>query len=232
MPLRENNYIIENDVDEIENEKVTKQMRTASLRNNQLPDNYEIEEDPVPKSEQVANEIYETAKEEGLVSDNGPLGGEGATPEEVIDALINEDMPEGAIKNKEEHEKKKVEEFKKVSATRELLFSRTQHTVIVPVETVLNGEKVKLEFEVKRLSESENTHLFNHKLFGKELKDMTDEEYLSSTRFRSEVLAKAVISPKLTAEEWRTKVDYAMLGAVYEEVNRVLTQADDATLFQ
>lgn len=232
MPLKENNYIIDNDVEETENEKVTKQMRTASLRNSQLPDNYEIEDEPLPKNKQVANEIYETAKEEGLVSDNGPLGGEGATPEEVIDALVQEDMPEGAIRNKEEYEEKKVEEFKKVSATRELLFSRTQHTVIVPVETVMNGEKVRLEFEVKRLTESENTHLFNHKLFGKELQDMTDEEYLTSTRFRSEVLAKAVINPHLTAEEWRTKVDYAMLGAVYEEVNRILTEADDATLFQ
>ena len=169
---------------------------------------------------------------EGLVSDNGPLGGEGATPEQVIDALMEEEMPEGAIKNKEEYEDKKVEEFKKVSATRELLFSRTQRTVIVPVETVLDGVKTSLEFEVKRLSESENTHLFNHKLFGKELKDMTDEEYLSSTKFRSDVLAKAVVNPKLTAEEWRTKVDYGMLTAVYEAVNRVLTEADDATLFQ
>lgn len=231
MPLK-NEYIIENDVDEIEEQQFTKQMRSASLRNSQLPDNYEIEEEPMSPSERVSNEIYETAKEEGLVSDNGPLGGEGATPEQVIDALMEEEMPEGAIKNKKEYEDKKVEEFKKVSATRELLFSRTQRTVIVPVETVLDGVKTSLEFEVRRLSESENTHLFNHKLFGKELQDMTDEEYLSSTKFRSDVLAKAVVNPKLTAEEWRTKVDYGMLTAVYEAVNRVLTEADDATLFQ
>ena len=38
-------YVIENDVDEMENLEFKKKMKTATLRNNQLPDNYETEED-------------------------------------------------------------------------------------------------------------------------------------------------------------------------------------------
>ena len=54
MPLK-NEYIIENDVDEIEEQQFTKQMKSASLRNSQLPDNYEIEEEPMSPSERVSN---------------------------------------------------------------------------------------------------------------------------------------------------------------------------------
>ena len=86
---------------------------------------------------------------------------------------------------------------------------------------ILSGEKEIID---DKLVENEEPD--------EESEDMTDEEYLSSTKFRSDVLAKAVVNPKLTAEEWRTKVDYGMLTAVYEVVNRVLTEADDATLFQ
>lgn len=235
-------FIIENDVDDMDKVQFEKKMKTAVLRNNQLPDNYEIEEDTPSVAEQVNREILEEAEKEGLTSDEEYLGGENATPQEVIDAMMNEEMPEGAIKNKEEHEEQKVEKFRKVTATRDLLFSRLERIIPCSIQTVLElpneqgilePQKVELEFEVRRLSESENTHLFNHRLFGKEMADMTDEEYASSVKFRSELLAKAVVGElKMSAEDWRNKVDNGMLTAIYDEVNRVLTDADDATLFR
>lgn len=235
-------YVIENDVDEMDIPKVEKKMKTATLKNGQLPDNYEIQEDDFNKAEQISNEILETAREEGLESSEEYLGGENATPQEVIDAMMNEKMPEGAEKNKEEYEEKKVKKFRKVVATRDLLYNRLKRTVPCSIQTVLEieneygeleAEPVELEFEVRRLTESENTHLYNHKLFGKDIAELTDEEYSQSVKFRSELLSRAVVGElKMTAEQWRTEVDFGLLNAIYDEVNRVLTDADDATLFR
>ena len=235
-------FVIENDVDDMDKVQFEKKMKTAVLRNNQLPDNYEIEEDAPSVAEQVNREILEEAEKEGLTSDEEYLGGENATPQEVIDAMMNEKMPEGAVKNQEEHEEQKLEKFKKVTATRDLLYNRLQRTVPCSIKTVLElpneqgilePQKVELMFEVKRLTEAENTHLYNHKLFGKDIAELTDEEYASSVLFRSELLSRAVVGElAMSAEDWRNKVDNGMLTVIYEEVNRVLTDADDSTLFR
>lgn len=235
-------YVIDNDVDEMDIPKMEKKMKTVSVSNGQLPDNYEIEEETPNKSEQINREIMEAAEQEGLVSEEEYLGGENATPQEVIDAMMNEKMPEGAEKNKKEYEDKKVKKFKKVTATRDLLYNRLKRTVPCSIQTVMEIENedgilepqpIELCFEVRRLTESENTHLYNHKLFGKDIADLSDEEYSQSVKFRSELLSRAVVGElKMTAEQWRTEVDFGVLNAIYDEVNRVLSDADDATLFR
>lgn len=236
------NYIIDNDIEDMDTPKMEKKMKRASVRNSQLPDNYEIEEDAPNISERINQEILEEAEKEGLTSDEGYLGGEGASPQQVIDALVNEEMPEGAIKNKEEYEEKKVQNFRKVIATRDLLHNRLEKTIPCSIVTTMpmineNGEEViepvELEFEVRRLSESENTHLYNHKLFGRDIADLTDEEYSQSIKFRSELLSRAVVGElSMTPSEWSNGVDYSMVNKIYEKVNEVLTDADDASLFQ
>lgn len=240
MGYKPNNqeYIIENDVEDSNNPAFEKQMKEAARLNDGLPDGYEIQEPVQQKS--VMDEIQEAAEQEGLVTDT--LGGENPTTESVIKAMREEGLSAGAQKNKEEYEEKKVEEFIKLTATRDLLMNRTKRTIPVHLKTkmeVLNpktGEyelqNVDLEFKVKRLTESENTHLLNHKLIGKDLADMTDEEYIASSNFRSELLAQAVVEPAFTAEEWRTVVDNGMLSAIYDKVNQILTSADDSVLFQ
>ena len=40
--------------------------------------------------------------------------------------------------------------------------------------------------------------------------EMTDEEYVQSSKFRSKVLEKAVIEPKLTAQEWQTQYSHCV----------------------
>ena len=47
-PNSEKQYIIETDVDESNNVQMKKPMKSAVMRNGQLPDNYELEEEPVP----------------------------------------------------------------------------------------------------------------------------------------------------------------------------------------
>lgn len=233
-----NEYIIENDVEDSNNLSFQKEMKRMGP--NGLPEGYEIEEEPQKKS--VQQEIQEAAEAEGLVAEEEYLGGEGASYEEVIDALENEEMSEGAKKNKEAYEKDKFETFVTVTATRDLLMNKAKRTIPIYIKTSAwvkdekTGEdkliKAKMKFIIKRLTESENTHLLNHKLIGKDLADMTEEEYIQSSHFRSELLAASVIEPSFSAQEWREVVDNGTAAAVYDEVNKILTSADDSALFQ
>ena len=235
-----NNYILENDVEESNNPNFEKEMKQASQRNNGLPEGYEIEEKPQKKS--IQDEIQEAAEAENLVSKDEYLGGEGASHEEVIDALFTEEMSDGAKANKEQYEKDKVENFITVTATRDLLMNKAKRTIPIYIQTSawlpndktgeLELKRVKMKFVIKRLTESENTHLLNHKLIGKELADMTEEEYIQSSHFRSQLLEAAVVEPYFTAEGWRTEVDNGTVTALYDEVNKILTSADDSALFQ
>lgn len=233
MSYKKNEYIIENDVDDMNTPSMVKEA--------QLPDGFEIEETQSPQNNAV-NEIIDTAEKEGLNSDEEFLGGEGASPEEVLNAMKNEGMSEGARKKKEQYEEKKLNDFRTVTATRDLLLGRVKKpiTVTIPIVTDVPDEQtgemiqeaINAEFKVKRLTEAENTHLLNHKLIGKDLADMTDEEYLQSSQFRSKLLATAVVDPQLTAEQWRNDVDNALTMSLYEEVNKILTESDDVSRFQ
>lgn len=237
-----NEYIIENDVDESNELAFEKQMKRAADINNGLPDGYEIEETKKDPSLELQKELQEEAAKEGLVSDEEYLGGKGASPQEVIDAMKAEGMTQGAQEKQEEYEKKTYENFKTITATRDLLFNRVQETVPIKIPMIVDMKNpetgkiektpVNVEFKVKRLTEAENTHILNHKLIGKEIADMTDEEYVQSSQFRSKVLEKAVVEPQLSAKEWQNNCSNADISAIYDEVNKILTEADDVSLFQ
>ena len=238
-PNNEQQYIIENDVDEIDKVQMTKPMKSAVIRNGQLPDNYEIQEDPLPMNESIQDEIQKAAQEEGLVSES--LGGENPTPQEVIDALQTSEMPEGAQKNKEEYEEEKVETFRKITATRDLLTRRTQRHIPISIKTVMdidlpNGEMghelVELEFFIKRLSESEINHVINHKLLNKADADMTDEEYAQASKFKSKFLSSTIVGDEFNEDFWRNECDVGLMNTTFNKVTDVLNRIDDTSLFQ
>ena len=231
----ETEYIIENDVDEINKEVLEKPMRAK----NDLPEGYEYDEPKTSKSDD--DSILKSAQDEGLYQE-GLLGGEGASPEEVIAALRKEEDSEGTKELKKKYEEEKVEELITITATRDLLMNQAKQNIPVyikttaPVKNPKTGEieikAVRAKFMVKRLTEAENTHLLNHKLIGKDIADMTDEEYVDSSHFRSKLLEAAVVEPYFTAEEWRTKVPNGTVTDLYDEVNKIQTSADDSALFQ
>lgn len=238
-PNSEKQYIIETDVDESNNVQMKKPMKSAVMRNGQLPDNYELEEEPAPMTQSIQDEIQEAAQEEGLVSES--LGGDNPTPQEVIDALQTSEMPEGAQKNKEEYEEEKTETFKKVTATRDLLLNRTKRHIPMDFKAVIDMEQpdgtfkpelVELHFVIKRLSESEVNHIINHKLLNKADADMTDEEYAQASKFRSQFLARTVVEPVMTEEEWRNECDAGLMTTAFNTATNILNQIDDASLFQ
>lgn len=236
---QEKQFIIENDVDEIDNLRMEKPMKSAVMRNGQLPDNYEIEEEPAPRVASIQDDIQKTAEEEGLVSE--ALGGENPTPSEVIEALKTSEMPEGAQKNKEEYEEEQTKKFRKVTATRDLLLNRTKRVIpmdfkaIIDVENpdgTFSQELVDLSFSIKRLSESEVNHIINHKLLNKADADMTDEEYAQASKFRSQFLAKTVVEPQLTEIEWREECDAGIMAEAFNTATNILNKIDDTSLFQ
>lgn len=236
---QEKQYIIENDVDEIDNVKMEKPMKSAVIRNGQLPDNYEIEDEPVPKTEAIQDDIQKTAAEEGLVSE--ALGGDNPTHSEVIDALRNSEMPEGAQKNKEEYEEEKTKTFRKITATRDLLSKRTKRHLPISVETVMefdqpdgsvSEELVELEFYIKRLSESEVNHVINHRLLNKADADMTDEEYAQASKFRSQFLSRVIVGDEFDENFWRNECDVGLMNATFAKATDVLNKIDDTSLFQ
>ena len=229
LKMTKDNYIIEND--NWDEEKPIDR-KTVRLSNSDLPEGLEIIETKSSQDE-IVEEIRAAAKAEGMDTGNDYLGGENATPEEVIAALRNEAMPEGAEKAKEEYEEKKVEALRKSVATRDMLFSRLQKKIPIEVPIVDDdGEKILLTFYARRLSDAENNHLLNHHLIGRELSDLTTEEYQESMQFRSKTLANAIIEPKLTAKEWRNDVDNALSLAVFEEVQKIIAEVDTAKDFQ
>ena len=93
----------------------------------------------------------------------------------------------------------------------------------------LDEQRKNIILEVEQLKSNRNEV---SKLIGKELADMTEEEYIASSHFRSELLEASVVDPYFTAEEWRTLVDNGTVTALYDEVNKILTSADDSALFQ
>lgn len=227
--MTKENFIIEND-DWDENRPIER--KTVKLSNADLPEGLEIIETKTT-NQQVLEDIRQAAREEGMDTGNDYLGGEGATPEEVIAALRNEAMPEGAEKAKEEYEEKKIEDLRKSVATRDMLFSRLQKKI--PVEVLIvsdDGEEEVLVFYARRLSDAENNHLLNHHLIGRELSDLTTEEYQESMQFRSKTLASAIVEPKLSAQEWRNDVDNALSLAVFEQVQKIIAEVDTAKDFQ
>ena len=235
-------YIIDPEVQDEEQPMVQKEMEPISIPNNKINRDYEIIDEPVEPTKSVLDEIHEAAVAEGLVDeDEEPLGGVGASPNEVIQALKDKSRSKGAQKNQEEYEEKKIKKTKKIMATREILTGMTERLIHIVVPVVLDvrqkdgsvkPELVDLELKVKRLTESQVNHLFNRQMAGKKVADMTPEELQEDNHFRSKFLSETVVDPKMNAEEWYDKVPAIVSGTIYREVEDALSSIDNTELFQ
>lgn len=239
MGYRENTYIIDPDVEDDEQFIVEKEMESVSLGNNKRE--YEIIEEEKPKS--VYDEIYETAKEEGLVKENEkPFGGEGTPkPEEVISDFINQDRTEAAVQKEEEYIDKKIKNTKKVMATREILTGMAKRRIHVTVPVVLDmkqadgsikPELVDMDLTIKRLTESQVNHLYNRRMAGKTVDDMTNEELQEDNHFRCKFLSEVVVEPQMEFETWYNEVPAIATGTIFNAVQEALSSIDDTSLFQ
>ena len=158
-------------------------------------------------------------KEENIV-DEGAHKITAESGEELLEKLM-----EGSKKRSDTRKKKKIEEYKAVRATKDKLFSRLGQTIDVPI--IVSDDEVMV-FQVKRLSEAENSEIIDRSLAIKNVEDMTEEE-LEDYNYR--LLEKVVVDPKLTQEEWRLNVDTAMVQRIVQKVMQVLTNIDDSRIF-
>ena len=143
--------------------------------------------------------------------------------EELLEKLMADSK-----KRSDNRKKKKIEEYKAVRATKEKLFSRLGETIDVPI--IVSDDEVMV-FQIKRLSEAENSDIIDRSLAIKNVEDMTEEELEESNNYNYRLLEKVVVDPKLTQEEWRLNVDTAMVQRIVQKVMQVLTNIDDSRIF-
>lgn len=143
------------------------------------------------------------------------------------DELIAQLTAEAAQKS-QTRKKKKINEYKAQKATRDALFSRLGKTIDVPV--IMDNDNIMV-FTVKRLSEAENSEILDRSLAIKDLRDMTEEELEESNNYNYRLLEKVVVDPQLSQQEWRLKVDTALVQKIVEQVMKVLTNIDDSAIF-
>jgi hypothetical protein len=161
-------------------------------------------------------------KEENIV-DEGAHKITAESGEELLEKLM-----EGSKKRSDTRKKKKIEEYKAVRATKDKLFSRLGQTIDVPI--IVSDDEVMV-FQVKRLSEAENSEIIDRSLAIKNVEDMTEEELEESNNYNYRLLEKVVVDPKLTQEEWILNVDTAMVQKIVQKVMQVLTNIDDSRIF-
>lgn len=236
------NYIIDPEVQDEKKTVVQKEMEPVVISQNQISDKYEIVDEPEAPTKSVLDEIHEEAVLEGLVDeDEGLIGGENPTSEEVIKALKEKSRSKGAQQNYEEYAENKVKKTRKIMATREILTGMTKRNITTSVDVVLDVEQedgsvkpelVELQLKIKRLTESQVNHLFNRRLAGKTVDEMSPEELQEDNHFRSKFLSETVIEPKMPAEVWYNEVPAIALGTIYAKVNDVLSEIDNTELFQ
>ena len=238
----QNEYIIDNDIDDKDDFVSKKTVKPVTIAQNTPDEEYE----PIPNQnpgQDVIEEIHQAAVSEGLVNeDEKPFGGEGhPSPKEVLDDFMNQKRSEGAQKNMEEYAEKKVEKTKKVMATREILTGMTKKTINITIPVVLDVEQddgsiapelVDMDLKIKRLTESQANHIFNRKLAGKKVEDMTPEELDEEDHFRSNFLATTVVDPQMPAEVWYNEVPAIASGTIFNKVQEVLGSIDNTELFQ
>lgn len=235
-------YIIENDIQNTDYQESTRKVQPVRINQNSRYEESEAIQ-PVDMSADIIKEIHESAVAEGLVNeDEVPFGGEGnPTPEAVITDFMNQKRPEAVEKKIDEYTDKKIENHKKVMATREILTGMSKRLIKVTVPVVLDVEQedgsvkpelVDMDLKIKRLTESQVNHLYNRRMAGKTVDEMTNEELQEDNHFRSKFLAEAIVEPALTAEDWYDEVPAIVLGTIFNAVNEALSSVDDTSLFQ
>jgi hypothetical protein len=200
-------------------------------------ENYEVIEFESAESEQekVMREIEESAKAEGLT--NQPiLGGEGGSHEAVIEDLKKEfdESSRNVAEKRAEHEERKV---KRVIATIDLITNRKKRLVEIPVPlTEYNPETGQLEevdwiFKARRLTEKESTSLINWELQDLTMKEMTPEEREESLAYKRKLLAKLIVEPPMTEDQWLNDADVALVLSVFAKAQHILMSTNDEELY-
>ena len=156
-----------------------------------------------------------------------PKGEQKITATNADDLLA--ELQADSKKKSQINKKKKIEDYKVVQATREMLFNRKGKVINVPI--IMDDEEV-WNFKIKRISEAENSEILDRSLAIKKLDDMTPEELDASNDYNYRLLALSVVDPQLTEEEWKSALDTPMAQKIVEQLMKVLTNVNDSGIFE
>jgi hypothetical protein len=122
-------------------------------------------------------------------------------------------------------ERKEVE-YKKVAATKEWLFARTERKYPIPIQVEDGIERV---FQARRLNESERTKMASvqRRIQTVDPMELSDEEFNLLQSQGYELLEVAIVEPALTKHEWE-KVDLALVQKLILRVNVLQYEENDA----
>lgn len=189
---------------------------------NSIFDKTNIQDDD-KKVEVKAPKKADFLKDEAAKDEHATIVDPDSDPLELLE-MMKKKSQKTSIKKQE----KKIDEYKHTMATKAKLFSRMQEKIIIPI--IINEDEV-LDFEIQRLSESENAEILNRKLAMKNLSEMTAEELEESNEYNYRLLEKVVTNPQLSFEEWRDNADTALVQELVGKVMDVLTNIDDTVVY-
>lgn len=157
----------------------------------------------------------------------GAPAGEHQITANNADELLAE-LTADSKKKSDNKKKKKIEDYKVVQATREMLINRKGQILNVPV--IIDNETA-WNFKVRRISEAENSDILDRTLAVKRLDEMTPEELDASNEYNFRLLALSVVEPELTAEEWESTVDAPLARKIVEQISKVITDVNANGIF-
>ena len=131
-------------------------------------------------------------------------------------------------KKSQSKKKKKIEDYKVVQATREMIFNRKGEILNVPI---IMDDDTAWNFKVKRISEAENSDILDRAISVKRLDEMTPEELEASNDYNYRLLALCVVDPELTEDEWKSAVDTPLARKIVEQIAKVLTDINANGIF-
>ncbi|MBO5476270.1 MAG: hypothetical protein J6A15_00765 [Clostridia bacterium] len=131
-------------------------------------------------------------------------------------------------KTSQNKKKKKIEDYKVVQATREMLINRKGQILNVPI--IIDNEEA-WNFKVRRISEAENSDILDRTLAVKNFNEMTPEELEASNDYNFRLLALSVVEPKMSEDEWKGVVDAPMARKLVQQISKVITDVNADGIF-
>jgi hypothetical protein len=140
--------------------------------------------------------------------------------EEKVDPILME-------KAKEIVEKKQ-KKAKRVKATKELIHGRANRLFDIPIVTdETDDEIIEIVFKAKRLSPRQRAEMKVLNIDTNNIGELSDDELAELEKQGYELLAKVIVDPEYSPEEWED-VDIALTQALVNKASILQYEANDA----
>lgn len=166
--------------------------------------------------EEVKSEVQELIPSEDAVEERE---GEGYLTDEEI-AALQPVADELAVETEEE----KLNTADAVTATKELIFARSEKPFDLFVEL---GDQV-VKFQVRRMKEADRVKFQRlAALQMKQFNELTDDEYSLIVEMSYEMMADLIVTPKMSVQDWKETADLPLLSYLSNTTSILAYEKDD-----